>query len=117
MRAIRRRVLFLLPAISPVLLGCRFRDLFRVPPDKHIGPRWLGQADFHETFSLSKFVCVILFCAATAIASPAQTLTTLVNFDQTNGASPERPSSKATTGTSTGQPSAVGSMASVRPSR
>ena len=39
--------------------------------------------------SVSKMVCVILvFCAATATASPAQTLTTLVNFAYTNGAEP-----------------------------
>jgi len=31
---------------------------------------------------------VFLFCAAAAIASPAQTLTTLVNFNFTNGANP-----------------------------
>ncbi len=37
--------------------------------------------------SLSKMVCIVfVFCAATAIASPAQTLTTLVSFDYTNGA-------------------------------
>ena len=35
-----------------------------------------------EKFSLSKMICaVFVFCAATAIASPAQTLTTLTNFD------------------------------------
>ncbi len=36
-------------------------------------------------FSLS---LLFAFCIATATASPAQTFTTLVNFDGTNGASP-----------------------------
>lgn len=39
--------------------------------------------------SLSKTVCVVFaFCAATAIASRAQTLTTLVSFDFSTGAAP-----------------------------
>ena len=39
--------------------------------------------------SLLKMCCIVyVFCAATAIASPAQTLTTLVSFDGTNGDSP-----------------------------
>ena len=42
-----------------------------------------------EKFSLSKMICaVFVFCAATAIASPAQTLSTLTNFDGTNGSFP-----------------------------
>jgi uncharacterized repeat protein (TIGR03803 family) len=32
--------------------------------------------------------CLTLFCVAMAISSPAQTLTTLANFDNSNGASP-----------------------------
>ena len=45
--------------------------------------------------SVSKFrhwktACAVsLLCAATAIASPAQTFTTLVNFNGTNGAAPQ----------------------------
>jgi uncharacterized repeat protein (TIGR03803 family) len=40
-------------------------------------------------FSLAKIAHIVfLFCAAMAIASPAQTLTTLVSFDGTNGYSP-----------------------------
>jgi uncharacterized repeat protein (TIGR03803 family) len=40
-------------------------------------------------FGLSTMVCIVLvFCAATAIAAPAPTFTTLVNFDGTNGAFP-----------------------------
>ncbi len=36
--------------------------------------------------SLSKMACIVfVFCAATAIASPAQTLTTLLSFDLSNG--------------------------------
>src|ERR1700688_4990309 len=35
-----------------------------------------------------KAYAVLLFCAATAIALPAQTFTTIVNFDGTNGSSP-----------------------------
>ena len=43
-----------------------------------------------EKFSLSKMICaVFVFCAATAIASLAQTFTTLVSFDGTNGANPD----------------------------
>jgi uncharacterized repeat protein (TIGR03803 family) len=42
-----------------------------------------------ERFSASKTACMVfVFCAATAIASPAQTFTTLVNFNGANGASP-----------------------------
>ena len=45
-----------------------------------------------------------LLCAATAIASLAQTFTTFVNFNGTNGAYPiAAPFSKAPTGTSTAQ--------------
>jgi uncharacterized repeat protein (TIGR03803 family) len=40
-------------------------------------------------FGLSTMVCIVLvFCAATAIAAPAPTFTTLVNFDGTNGGYP-----------------------------
>ncbi len=40
-------------------------------------------------FGSLKTVCVVLvFCAATAIASPAQVLTTLQKFDDTDGADP-----------------------------
>ncbi len=43
-----------------------------------------------EKFSLSKMICaVFVFCAATAIVSLAQTFTTLVSFDGTNGANPD----------------------------
>jgi len=46
-----------------------------------------------------KGACVaVCFCVATALASPAQTLTTLVNFDQTHGASPESPVIQASDG-------------------
>ena len=42
--------------------------------------------------SLWKMVCVVcMFCAATAIASPAQTLTTLHNFAGPEGATPSAP--------------------------
>jgi len=38
---------------------------------------------------LSKMICSdSMFCIATAIASPAQTLTTVANFHFTNGAGP-----------------------------
>jgi hypothetical protein len=34
-------------------------------------------------------ICIVLvFCVAAAIASPAQSLTVLVNFDETNGGTP-----------------------------
>ena len=37
-----------------------------------------------------KMVCIVfMFCAAAVIASPAQTLTTLVNFAGANGANPQ----------------------------
>ena len=56
-----------------------------------------------------KMVCVVcLFCAATAIVSPAQTLTTIYNFcPQANGpdgAHPAASLSAPATETSTGQP-------------
>ena len=39
--------------------------------------------------SLWKMVCVVcMFCAARAVNSSAQTLTTLVSFDGTNGSAP-----------------------------
>ncbi len=42
-----------------------------------------------ESFSLAKIACIVfLFCVATVMVSPAQTLTTLVNFAYTNGAEP-----------------------------
>src|SRR5277367_4076965 len=41
---------------------------------------------------------VFLVCAATAIASPAQTFATLVNFDGTDGANPEAGLVQATNG-------------------
>ncbi len=40
----------------------------------------------------------VCFCVATAIASSAQTLTTLVNFDQTHGAAPQSPVIQASDG-------------------
>jgi uncharacterized repeat protein (TIGR03803 family) len=41
---------------------------------------------------LSKMACIVfVFCVAAAIAAPAQTFTTLVNFDWTNGAAPWGP--------------------------
>jgi uncharacterized repeat protein (TIGR03803 family) len=40
-------------------------------------------------FDLSKMICIVsMFCIATAIASQAQTFTTLVNFDFTDGSGP-----------------------------
>jgi uncharacterized repeat protein (TIGR03803 family) len=98
MRALRLCVLFPLPAISPVLLVCRFRDLFRVPGDEHIGHRWSGRAGFHGKLSLSAVVCLlIVFCAAT-IPSPAQTRIPLVSFNGTNGADPTAPLVQGTDG-------------------
>jgi len=42
-----------------------------------------------EKFSVSKRVCIVcVFCAAAVIASPAQILTTLHSFDNTDGAYP-----------------------------
>ena len=41
-----------------------------------------------KNLSLLKTCVVFLFCAATAIASPAQILTTLHSFDGTDGAGP-----------------------------
>ena len=42
-----------------------------------------------EKLGVSKMACIALvFCAAMAIASSAQSFTTLVNFDGTNGANP-----------------------------
>lgn len=38
--------------------------------------------------SLSRITCIIVFCAATAIVTPAQTFTTLLNFNGKDGAQP-----------------------------
>ena len=47
----------------------------------------------------SKIACVAAcFCVAMAVASSAQTLTTLVNFDQTHGAAPQSPVIQASDG-------------------
>jgi len=47
----------------------------------------------------AKMTCMLfVFFAATAIASSAQTLTTLVDFDQTHGASPQSPVIQASDG-------------------
>ena len=44
-------------------------------------------------------VCIVsAFCAAAVIASPAQTLTTLVSFDYTNGSNPAAPLIQASDG-------------------
>jgi uncharacterized repeat protein (TIGR03803 family) len=53
-----------------------------------------GRAGFRRKFGLAKMVCIVFVsCAATAIASPAQTLTTLYNFCSqpgcTDGARPQ----------------------------
>ena len=42
-----------------------------------------------EKFNFAKIICVVaVFCAATAISSPAQTLTTLNSFNGSDGSSP-----------------------------
>ncbi len=38
--------------------------------------------------SLSRITCIIVFCTATAIVTPAQTFTTLLSFDGHDGAQP-----------------------------
>lgn len=57
---------------------------------------------------------LVLFCAAMTIISPAQTLTTLVSFDGTNGSAPAASLIQAKMGTSTGQPSMAGPLAAAR---
>ncbi len=48
--------------------------------------------------------CVVfVFCAATALGSPAQTFKTVASFDLTNGDALNRLSSKVSTGTSAGR--------------
>ena len=45
---------------------------------------------YARKLSPAKMTCVLfLFCAVTAIASPAQTFNTLVDFDGTDGANPQ----------------------------
>src|SRR5271166_3807064 len=59
------------------------------------GCRWAEarlsrKGDSVGKLSLSKMVCIVfVVCAATVIASPAQTFATLVNFDGTNGNWPD----------------------------
>ena len=60
---------------------------------------------------------VFFLCAATAIALPAQTLTTLHSFDGTDGASSTRGWSRPPMGTCTGQRSRAGPMALARSSK
>ena len=53
-------------------------------------PRLSRKGGGMKKLSLSKIVCMaFMFWAAMAIASPAQTFTTLFSFDQTNGANPQ----------------------------
>jgi len=53
----------------------------------------------HATTSFATTTMIVFaFCAATAIAAPAQTFTTLLDFDNTNGASPEANLVQATNG-------------------
>ncbi len=88
MRATRRVVLFL-RQISPLLLGVRSFDLFRVPADTQ-GLTGLDGAAINEKISVPKIACfVFLLCAATAVSSPAQMFTTLVNFNGANGSGPQ----------------------------
>ena len=50
--------------------------------------------DIVEKLKRAQIACIaFLFCAAVAISAPAQTLTTLVSFDGTNGAYPDYPGS------------------------
>jgi hypothetical protein len=46
--------------------------------------------DMRKLTLLRMVSLVSFFCAATVIASPAPTFTTLVNFDGTNGAEPSK---------------------------
>ena len=61
-----------------------------------------------KNLSLLKTCVVFVFCAATAIASPAQTLTTLHNFDGQTELTLTAGWCKPPTGTSTGRPVAAG---------
>ena len=70
-----------------------------------------------KNLSLLRMVCIVfVFCAATAIASPAQVLTTLHSFagppNEELSLAPDW--CKPATGTSTGQPSGAGPAATVR---
>ena len=49
----------------------------------------IGKLSLSKLTGLKNFSAVLLFCAAAAIASPAQVFTTLVEFDGTNGDGPE----------------------------
>ena len=60
---------------------------------------------------------VFLVCAATAIASPAQTFATLVNFDGTDGANPEAGWFRPLTETFTGQLTTAGPTGKERSSK
>jgi uncharacterized repeat protein (TIGR03803 family) len=67
--------------------------------------RWFGAPEQaikladRSKLNPAEFSCAaLLFCIATAIGSPAQTLTTLVNFDRTNGEEPAATLSQGTDG-------------------
>ena len=98
MRTIRRFGLFL-RATSPVLLGFRSTDLLRVPEDKQSSPHCLVRADIREKASVQKILYIAFaFCLVTRIASPAQTFSTLADFDYTDGASPRSSLAQGTDG-------------------
>ena len=82
-----------------MLLGPRFHHLFRIPVDKYISLRQVPATAFDGKRSLSKMVCLVfVFCAATTMASPAQTLSTVVSFNGASGANPQSPLIQATDG-------------------
>jgi hypothetical protein len=68
-----------------------FADVPRVPVYQPIISRRVCVADFHGKLRAWKLIAIVFaFCAASAIASPTQSLTTLVDFNGTNGAIPIR---------------------------